>query len=122
MRGINTQPNKLKISDFEDKSLLILDDDDPLRGRLSRAMEKKGFIYPGLSSTSCSLLELDVGGGDDDHLVLDERLRALRHEVDLRRRRGRVGPYGVIQGHIISRWHRHPLYTGHISSVIVALR
>ena len=34
---------QLKISDFEDKSLLIVDDDDPLRGRLSRAMEKKGF-------------------------------------------------------------------------------
>ncbi len=35
---------QLKISDFEDKSLLIVDDDDPLRGRLSRAMEKKGFM------------------------------------------------------------------------------
>ena len=33
----------LKISDFEDKSLLIVDDDDPLRIRLARAMEKKGF-------------------------------------------------------------------------------
>ena len=33
----------LKISDFEDKSLLIVDDDDPLRTRLARAMEKKGF-------------------------------------------------------------------------------
>ena len=35
---------QLKISDFEDKSLLIVDDDDPLRGGLSRAMEKKGFL------------------------------------------------------------------------------
>ncbi len=33
----------LKISDFEDKSLLIVDDDDPFRLRLARAMEKKGF-------------------------------------------------------------------------------
>ena len=33
----------LKISDFEDKTLLIVDDDDSFRGRLSRAMEKKGF-------------------------------------------------------------------------------
>tara|TARA_Y100001970_G_scaffold259703_1_gene340995 strand:- start:1799 stop:2380 length:582 start_codon:yes stop_codon:yes gene_type:complete len=33
----------LRISDFEDKSLLIVDDDDPLRLRLARAMEKKGF-------------------------------------------------------------------------------
>ena len=36
--------HQLNLSDFQDKSLLILDDDDPLRGRLSRAMEKKGFI------------------------------------------------------------------------------
>ena len=33
----------LSISDFEEKSLLIVDDDDPLRFRLARAMEKKGF-------------------------------------------------------------------------------
>ena len=32
-----------KITDFADKSLLIVDDDNPLRDRLSRAMEKKGF-------------------------------------------------------------------------------
>ena len=36
-------PKQLNLSNFKDKSLLILDDDDPLRGRLSRAMEKKGF-------------------------------------------------------------------------------
>ena len=35
--------SNLKISDFEDKSLLVVDDDDPLRVRLARAMEKKGF-------------------------------------------------------------------------------
>ena len=33
-----------KISEFEDKSLLIVDDDGPFRERLSRAMEKKGFL------------------------------------------------------------------------------
>ena len=44
MRKTNIQTPQLKLSDFADKSLLILDDDDPLRGRLSRAMEKKGFI------------------------------------------------------------------------------
>jgi len=32
-----------KISEFEDKSLLIVDDDNPFRERLARAMEKKGF-------------------------------------------------------------------------------
>jgi two-component system, response regulator RegA len=43
MKTTNIDPLQLKISDFEDKTLLIVDDDDPLRGRLSRAMEKKGF-------------------------------------------------------------------------------
>ena len=32
-----------KVTDFADKSLLIVDDDNPLRDRLARAMEKKGF-------------------------------------------------------------------------------
>ena len=33
-----------KISDFADKSLLIVDDDGPFRDRLARSMEKRGFI------------------------------------------------------------------------------
>ena len=33
-----------KITEFADKSLLIVDDDNPFRERLARAMEKKGFI------------------------------------------------------------------------------
>ena len=31
------------LNDFENKSLLIVDDDNPFRERLARAMEKKGF-------------------------------------------------------------------------------
>ena len=38
------EKNKMqKIADLADKSLLIVDDDNPFRDRLSRAMEKKGF-------------------------------------------------------------------------------
>ena len=44
MKSTNQTVTQLKIDDFEDKTLLIVDDDDPLRGRLSRAMEKKGFV------------------------------------------------------------------------------
>ena len=43
---MRTEQEKIKIqkiSDFTDKSLLIVDDDNPLRDRLARAMEKKGF-------------------------------------------------------------------------------
>ena len=52
MRAQKNYPKQLNLSDFQDKSLLILDDDDPLRGRLSRAMEKKGFIVKEAKSVS----------------------------------------------------------------------
>ena len=35
--------NLKKLSNFDNKSLLIVDDDNPFRERLARAMEKKGF-------------------------------------------------------------------------------
>ena len=50
MPRIDKSPSGLKISDFEDKSLLIVDDDDPFRDRLSRALEKKGFQPKGAKS------------------------------------------------------------------------
>ena len=40
---MNTTETIKKISDFSDKSLLLVDDDNPFRERLARAMEKKGF-------------------------------------------------------------------------------
>jgi len=43
MGTVVDKKNIQKISDFADKSLLIVDDDTPLRERLGRAMEKKGF-------------------------------------------------------------------------------
>ena len=43
MARLDKTPSGFKISDFEDKSLLLVDDDDPFRDRLARAMEKKGF-------------------------------------------------------------------------------
>ena len=43
MKMEQEKTNLQKISDFADKSLLIVDDDNPLRDRLARAMEKKGF-------------------------------------------------------------------------------
>ena len=43
MRTEQKKINFQKNADFVDKSLLIVDDDNSLRDRLSRAMEKKGF-------------------------------------------------------------------------------
>ena len=40
---MNTTVSIKKITDFSDKSLLLVDDDNPFRERLARAMEKKGF-------------------------------------------------------------------------------
>ena len=41
MTELQTSKN---IKDYSDKSLLIVDDDNPFRERLARAMEKKGFL------------------------------------------------------------------------------
>ena len=38
------QKNIQKVANLADKSLLIVDDDNPFRDRLSRAMQKKGFV------------------------------------------------------------------------------
>ena len=79
MRAQKNIPEQLKLSDFEDKSLLILDDDDPLRSRLARAMDKKGFqvkeaktVAEGLNivkstppSFACEDLRLEDGNGLD---------------------------------------------------------
>ena len=55
MRAQKNIPDQLQLSSFEDKSLLILDDDDPLRGRLARAMEKKGFQVKEAKSVAVGL-------------------------------------------------------------------
>jgi len=44
--------SKANLEQFENKSLLIVDDDDPFRNRLSKAMENKGFLVASASSVS----------------------------------------------------------------------
>ena len=41
---MTSKENAKNIAEFEDKSLLVVDDDNPFRDRLARAMEKKGFF------------------------------------------------------------------------------
>ena len=43
MWEMKNQETLQNLSEFENKSLLIVDDDNPFRERLARAMEKKGF-------------------------------------------------------------------------------
>ena len=43
MKIMKEEAQLKNINDFENKSLLLVDDDNPFRERLARAMEKKGF-------------------------------------------------------------------------------
>jgi two-component system response regulator RegA len=94
----------LKLTDFEDKSLLILDDDDPLRGRLARAMEKKGFqvkeaktVAEGLNIVgatppgfACVDLRLEDGNGLD---VIKELVKKKKRQQDSNVNRIRESTY-----------------------------
>jgi len=78
---MKTSENIKNISQFEDKSLLIVDDDNPFRERLARAMEKKGFkvsqaesVKKGISSikqqkTSFAVVDLRLGDGNGLEVV-----------------------------------------------------
>lgn len=61
-----------KITDFTDKSLLIVDDDNPFRDRLVRSMEKKGFKVVQADSVGSGLLK--VKEIDPAFAVVDLRL------------------------------------------------
>ena len=43
IKDMKNEATLQNLADFNNKSLLIVDDDNPFRDRLSRAMEKKGF-------------------------------------------------------------------------------
>ena len=73
--------NIKNITQFEDKSLLIVDDDNPFRERLARAMEKKGFkvfqaegVKKGIDSVktqkpSFAVVDLRLGDGNGLEVV-----------------------------------------------------
>ena len=48
------------IKNYEDKSLLIVDDDNPFRERLARAMKKKGFVVTQAESVKKGLDSLKL--------------------------------------------------------------
>ena len=53
-------PTIKNINDFKDKSLLIVDDDNPFRERLARAMEKKGFVVTQAESVKTGIDSLQA--------------------------------------------------------------
>ena len=58
MRTEEERKNTLKIADFIDKSIIIVDDDNPFRERLTRAMEKKGFQVTQAESVKQGVVEV----------------------------------------------------------------
>ena len=87
----NTQKTKMaKIADFTDKTLLIVDDDNPLRDRLARAMEKKGFSVTQAESVKSGISEVkkispafavvDLRLGDGSGLEVIKEIRKQRSD------------------------------------------
>ena len=50
----------INVKDYKDKSLLIVDDDYPFRERLTRAMEKKGFVVTQAESVKKGIDSLKI--------------------------------------------------------------
>jgi len=90
MRSEQEKTKSQKIADFGDKSLLIVDDDNPLRDRLARAMEKKGFqvkqaesVQKGINQArnappAFAVVDLRLGDGSGIEVV--EEIRRLKKD------------------------------------------
>jgi len=88
MRTEQEKTNTQKITDFTDKTLLIVDDDNPLRDRLARAMEKKGFkvaqaenVKVGISrakNTPPAFAVVDLRLSDGSGLTVVKEIRKLK--------------------------------------------
>ena len=82
--------NIQKIADFADKSLLIVDDDNPFRDRLARAMVKKGFqvseaesVKMGINAaitTPPAFAVVDLRLGDGSGLEVVKEIQKLKKE------------------------------------------
>ena len=90
MRTEQDKTNIQKIADFADKSLLIVDDDAPLRDRLARAMEKKGFKVTQAESVKQGINQaknappafavVDLRLGDGNGLEVVKEIRKLKDD------------------------------------------
>ena len=90
MRTEQEKTNTQKIADFADKTLLIVDDDNPLRDRLARAMEKKGFkviqaenVKKGISQAKNvppAFAVVDLRLGDGNGLEVVKEIRRLKKD------------------------------------------
>ena len=82
--------NIKNISQFADKSLLIVDDDNPFRERLARAMDKKGFVVSQAESVKKGIdlvrqkkpafAVVDLRLGDGNGLQVVKEIQALNSQ------------------------------------------
>ena len=89
----NTKKDLHKIGDFADKSLLIVDDDNPFRDRLARAMEKKGFktiqagsVNEGITKAKNSppaFAVVDLRLGDGNGLQVVKEIQQIKKDSKL---------------------------------------
>ena len=80
--------NIKKTANLADNSLLIVDDDNPLRDRLSRAMEKKGFKVSQADSVKQGIIQaknlppafavIDLRLNDGNGLAVVEQIQKLK--------------------------------------------
>jgi len=80
--------NIKKAANLADNSLLIVDDDNPLRDRLSRAMEKKGFKVSQADSVKQGIIQaknlppafavIDLRLNDGNGLAVVEQIQKLK--------------------------------------------
>ena len=82
-----------KITDFDNKSLLIVDDDNPFRERLARAMESKGFsvtqaqsVKKGINlvktkKVSFAVVDLRLGDGNGLEVVKEIQLSNSKSKI-----------------------------------------
>ena len=79
-----------KMNDFQDKSLLIVDDDNPFKDRLARSMEKKGFKVTQAESVKFAIQKvkenkpafavIDLRLGDGNGLEVVNEIQKLKKE------------------------------------------
>ena len=86
---VEVRPTK-NIKDYKDKSLLIVDDDNPFRERLARAMGKKGFVVTqaesvkkgidSLKITKPAFAVIDLRLNDGNGLEVVKKIQSLNNK------------------------------------------
>ncbi|MBD1166604.1 response regulator, partial [Pelagibacterales bacterium SAG-MED07] len=90
---MKNEPTLQNLANFDNKSLLIVDDDNPFRERLARAMEKKGFevfqaegVQKGISSVKAkkpgfAVVDLRLSDGNGLEVVKEIQISNSKSRI-----------------------------------------